>query len=134
MLQRIDIGDSEGIGNQGTSGRSAAGTDRNLVLFGVANEVPYDEEISRELHLLDDGEFALKALFVVRDGMLELALIVLRTQRSQAARKAFPGNVNEIAVDGVAGGNIELRERGRHFFEAETAALGDIEGARQDLG
>jgi hypothetical protein len=46
VLQRIDIGDAERVGNERSGGRSAAGTDGNVVLFGVADEVPDDQEIA----------------------------------------------------------------------------------------
>ena len=36
--------------------RAAARPDRDAVLLGVADEVPDDEEVARELHLLDDAE------------------------------------------------------------------------------
>src|SRR5258706_14571168 len=59
--------------------------------------------------------------------MLELALIVQRAQRFQSTSEAFAGYVNKIAVNRVAGWNLELRKRIRHFLQAEAAALGDIE-------
>jgi len=104
------------------------------VLFGVADEVPHDQEISWKFHLLDDREFAFEALLVVRDRVLELALFVQRSQRGQAAGETFAGDVNEITVDGVAGGNVELRERCGYFFQAQATALGDVESSRQDFG
>ncbi len=134
VLQRVDVGDAERVGDQRSGGRSAAGADRNVVLFGVADEVPDDQEISGELHLLDDAEFALQALLVVGDGVLQLALLVQRAQRFQAAGEAFAGDVNEVAVDGVAGRNFELRKRIGDFFQAQAAALGDVERAREHLG
>ena len=61
-------------------------------------------------------------------------LLVQRAQRFEAAREAFAGDVDEITVDGIAGWNIELRERGCDFFEVQAATLGDVEGAGQDFG
>ena len=104
------------------------------MLFGVADEIPDDEEISRELHLLDDGEFALEALLVIGNRVLELALLVQRAQGCEAAGEAFAGDMHEVAVDGVAGRDIELREWRRDFFEAQAAALGDVESAGHDFG
>ncbi len=57
-----------------------------------------------------------------------------RAQRCHSPREAFSGDVNEVTVDGVSGGNVELRERRRDFFQAQAAALGDVESSRQDLG
>ncbi len=67
MLEGIDIGDAECVRNQRAGCRSAARADGNFVLFGVTDEIPDNEEVSGKLHLLDDGEFALQALFVVCD-------------------------------------------------------------------
>src|SRR5579864_4402469 len=130
MLQRIDVSNAERVGDQRTRGRSAAGADRNALLLGVADEVPDDQEISGKLHLLDDGEFALQALLVVGNGMLQLPLLVQRSQRLQAAGKTLAGNVHEVAVDGVSRRNLELRKRIRNFFQAQAAAFGDVERAR----
>ena len=58
--------------------------------------------------------------------MLEFRLLVQRAQRFEAAREAFAGNMHEIAVDCVAGWNIELRERRGYFFQMQTATLGDV--------
>ncbi len=62
------------------------------------------------------------------------ALLVQRAQRLQAAGEAFAGYVNEVAVDGVAGRNLELRKRIRHFLQPQAAALGNIEGAGEHFG
>ena len=42
VLERIDIGDAERVGDERTGGRSAAGTNGNIVLAGVADEIPDD--------------------------------------------------------------------------------------------
>ena len=124
----------ERVGDERSGGRSAARADRNVVLAGVADEIPDDQEIAGELHLLNDAEFALQALLVVGDGVLQLALLVQRAQRLQAAGEAFASDVHEVAVDGVAGRDFELRERIRDFLQAQAAALGDVERAREHLG
>src|ERR1700690_4074136 len=66
--------------------------------------------------------------------MLQLALLVERAQSRQSFGKTFPRNVHEVAIDGVAGGNVELRKRGCYFLQAHVAALGDIEGSRENFG
>src|SRR5262249_23247800 len=97
-------------------------------------EVPDDEEVSGELHLLDDGQLAFQALLVVAERVLQFALIVERAETIETAGKSIARDVNEIGVDGVAGRNVELRERIRDFFEAQGAGFGDVEGAGQDVG
>ena len=102
MLQRIKVGDAERVRNQRTRRRTAARADRNVVLAGVADEIPHDQEISGKLHLLDDGKFPRQPLFVVREAVFQASLALQRTQRLQPAREAFPGYVFEIAVEGVS--------------------------------
>ena len=63
-----------------------------------------------------------------RNVVLDLADATTVPQAVPTAREAFAGNVNEITVDGIAGGNIELRKRRCYFFEVQVAAFGDIEG------
>jgi len=65
VLQRIEVGDAQSVGNERTGSRSAAGANGNFALFGIADKVPHDKEISRKLHLLDDVQFAFQSLFVV---------------------------------------------------------------------
>ena len=74
MLQRIDVGDLERIGHQRARGRTAPRPHRNMMLFGVADEVPHDQEVSGKLHLLDNGDFARQPLLVVRQAVLEFSL------------------------------------------------------------
>ena len=133
MLQRVDIGDSQCIRDQRSRGRSAARSNRNVVLAGIADEIPDDQKISRKLHLLDDGEFALQALLVIGNGVLQLALLVQRPQSLQPPRKALAGDVYEVAVDGIARRNFKLRKRIRYFLQAHAATLGNIEGSREHL-
>ena len=74
VLQRIDVGDLERIGHQRARGRAAPRPHRNVMLFGVADEVPHDQEVSGKLHLLDNGDFARQPLLVVRQAVLEFSL------------------------------------------------------------
>src|SRR5437879_6098544 len=70
ILERIDIGDPEAVGRKRTSRRSAARSDRNTLLAGVFNKIPYDQEISRKSHLPDRCDLDPQALLVLRELML----------------------------------------------------------------
>ena len=128
--ERIDVGDAQRIGDQGSRRRSASRPHRNVVLFGVADEVPDDQEVSRELHLLNDGDFARQPLLVVRNGVLQPPLLLQIEQGRKAPREAFAGYVLEIAVESEARRHVEVRERAAHFLELQIAALGDVKRAR----
>ena len=47
----IEIGDPQRVRDERARARAAARPDRDAVLLGVADEVPDDEEVARELHL-----------------------------------------------------------------------------------
>ena len=74
VLQRVDIGDRHGVADQAAGGRTAARADGDVLRFGVADEVPDDQEVARELHLLDHLDFAIQALGVFGEIVLEHAL------------------------------------------------------------
>ena len=59
ILERIDIGDLHGIGDQRSGCGTAAGADGNIDFTSVLDEVPNDEEVAGELHLLDAVNFTL---------------------------------------------------------------------------
>src|SRR5215469_475409 len=58
VLERIDVRDSKRVRHQRAGRRSATGPDWNVVLLGVADEIPDDEEIPGKLHLPDDADLA----------------------------------------------------------------------------
>ncbi len=45
VLDRIDVGDAEAVGDEAAGGRAAARPDRDALLAGVADEVPDDQEV-----------------------------------------------------------------------------------------
>src|SRR5215469_8897964 len=63
--------------------------------------------------------------------MLESSLLGQLAQRFHPMREAFAGYVLEVAVEGEAGWNFEVRKWTGNFFQAQSAALGDIESTRQ---
>src|SRR5271157_821218 len=58
ILQRIDVSNTKRVGHQRAGSRAAARTHGNVVLLGVADEVPDNEEVSGKLHLPDDADLA----------------------------------------------------------------------------
>ena len=74
VSQRIDIGDLHRVADQAAGGRAAARPHRNALLLGEADEVPDDQEVARELHLLDHLDFAIQPLGVFGEVVLQLAL------------------------------------------------------------
>ena len=44
VLDRIDVGDAQAVGDEAAGRRAAARADRNALLAGVADEVPHDQK------------------------------------------------------------------------------------------
>src|SRR5271165_1607674 len=66
--------------------------------------------------------------------MLQPALSLQRAQLLQAPGKTLAADVLEVAVQRVTRRHIEMRKRIADFFQANAAALGDIQSARQHVG
>ena len=60
--ERVEVGDLEHVGDDRARRRAAAGADGDAVLLGVADEVPDDQEVGGEAHLLDHAELELHPL------------------------------------------------------------------------
>src|SRR3954470_23154821 len=101
------------------------------MVFGVADEVPHDQEISGKLHLLNDGELSRQPLLVIGEAVLQLVLLREHAQDVQPPRKAFAGNVLKITVESESRRDVEVRERIADFFQAQVAAFRDAERARK---
>ena len=98
--------------------------------LGVADEVPDDQEVAGELHLLDHADFAIQALGVFRaDRASGMPLARMRFQARAALFESLARDVFEIGVGGVAFGNVEFGKRLLDLFELDVAALGDFPGA-----
>src|SRR4051812_19250387 len=133
VLQRINIGNLHRVCDQRAGSRTAAGTDGDAVLARVADKVPYDKEIAGELHLLDHGNLAREPLFVFSERFLQSALCFERANRIQTLGEPLPADVLEVAVDGVTGWDIELREGVPYFLQLGITALGNRHSAGEHL-
>ena len=60
--ERVEVGDVERVGDDRAGRRAAARADGDAVLLGVADEVPDDQEVGGEAHLLDHPELELEPL------------------------------------------------------------------------
>ena len=74
--QRIDVGDSQDVGDQGTSGRPTARPDRNALLLGEVDEVPNNQDVADKSGLLQDPQLVIKAMpkIWIARGALAVAL------------------------------------------------------------
>src|SRR5262249_47006425 len=95
----------------------------------ISHKIPHNKEISRKLHLLNDGYFPREPLLVFGDSMLQLSRGRMSPNGLEAPRESFSRDVFEVTVESVAGGYVEMRERITYFCQVEVAAFGDVERA-----
>ena len=122
-LQRIQVGNPECVGNERAC-RAAPRSHGNVVALRPVNEVLNDEEVSRELHLLDDAEFVLQA-FVVLFTDFRLFVFV-GIEKVETLLQALFREIVDVIVQGHAIGRREERQLRLRENAVEIAAHGDL--------
>src|SRR5205085_3460127 len=62
VLQRVDIGDSQDVGHDGTCGGTATRSHRNSAFPGETNKVPNNEEITNKTRFFQNIYFVIQSL------------------------------------------------------------------------
>ena len=121
--QRVEVGDVERVGDDRARRRAAARADRDAVLLGVADEVPDDQEVGGEAHLLDHPELELEPLD--RLGGRRLAVAVAQALGGDPAqhRRGLGAVRRRVA-----------RQQQLAELDIDLAALGDLQRRRHSLG
>ena len=119
---RVDGGDAQGVTHSAVGGGAAA-LGEDVLLRREARDVVDDEEVARQVELLDHGELA-----------LELGARPLGKGRAVALARAAEGQVPEERGLGLAAGNGELWKAVAEVPEGEGAALGDLGAGADPLG
>ena len=57
VLDRIEIGDAQAVRDRAASGRTATRSDAHASVFRVLDEIPHDQEVRGEAHVLDHLQF-----------------------------------------------------------------------------
>ena len=123
---RVDVRDAQAIRHQRAGRGAAARAHGDPSLARVVNEVPHDQEVAGEPHLLDDAKLVSEALL---DGIARICPV--------AALEAIAGHVLEIALQRVVLGHDVSRQVEAPELERQIAALGDGQGVAarvRDLG
>ena len=142
--ERVEVGDGEHIGHHGTGTRATAGAHRNAVGLRIADEVRHDQEVAGELHLGDDVELKLQALFVfLADAAFDEAargkalfqpgmglppqlfrLVIVGKARQDGIARLHAVGAAQGDLDGVLDRFRHVGEQGRHFLLALEIMLG----------
>ncbi len=120
--ERVEIGDLQAVGDDRAGRRAAPRTDRDAVLLRVADEVPDDQEVGGEAHLLDHPELELKPLD--RGGGRRVAV---------AGAQPLGGDPPQHLLGLLAVGGRVARQQQAAERDLERAALGDLQGGRHRL-
>ena len=94
----------------------------------MPDEVPHDQQVAREAHLLDQRDLRFEAFFILRQTVLQSAPRGLLLQPRAPPLEALPRHPGEVRVDGVFRRHVEFRKRLRDLFQLHLAALGDLPG------
>ena len=62
VLDRVEVGDPQAVRHGTAGGRATARTDADAGVLGVLDQVPHDEEVAREPHVVDDLQLVGEAL------------------------------------------------------------------------
>ena len=115
VADRVDVGDLEAVGGEGARRRAAPGPDADPVLLREVDEVPDDEEVVREPHLLDRLELEAKPLLELRSRLPVPADEPLLAELDEVVERLAP---------------VRHRKRGQEDaaeLDLDRAALGDLE-------
>src|SRR6185503_11748107 len=138
VLERIDVRDLETVGNERTRRRATTGTDWNRVLPGVANEVPNDEEVTGEPHLLDHLDLAREACLIISERLLQLSARGERVPHLLSpSLEAIANHLLEVVVSRETFFRLWdriLRQVVYVLRQLQLAALGNLDSAGQSLG
>ena len=117
----VDVRDLERVGGDGSRGRSSTRADLDAVLLREADEVPDDQEVVRETHLLDRLQLELETVLELgRDG-------------SVALLQAFLAELGEVVERVAVVRGRELREPDLAELELDVQPLGDLEARAKRL-
>ncbi len=126
VLDRVDAGDAEAVGDQASRRRTASRADRHTGTSRVVDEVRHDQEVAGEAHRLDHRQLVLhaRAVDAVVAGQRFVAL------EAEAPAQPRPGHLLQHLLAGRAGGHLEIGQLVLAHLQFDVAALGDFQRRR----
>ena len=122
MLEGIETGDAEGVGDERAHCRAAAGTGDDSLLAGEVVEVPDDQEVGRIAGGRDHLQLLVEA--GARAGRRVLAV---------APAEAFDGEPAQVLLGAHPGRAVEGRQLGDAQVDLEVDQAGHIQRGRQRI-
>ena len=122
VAERIEVGDPEAVADDRPGGRPPPRPHADAVVPGEPDEVPHDQEVAGEAHLLDDLELRVDPLpQLLADGPV-------------APSGAVVDQLPEIAVQRLPRRRVEAGQVQLTEAQVELAGLGDLQGRVARLG
>jgi hypothetical protein len=123
VAQRVDVRDLQAVGHEAAGRAAAPRPDRDAVLLGEANEVPDDQEVGVEAHVVDDPELHLHALD--RLGGRWIAV---------AAAQPLLHQLTQVRPFVLGVGALEARDQVLAELDLDIAALRDLQRGGDGAG
>src|SRR5207248_11289857 len=102
VLDRVEVGDAQAVRHRAPGGRATSGTDADTGRAGVMNQIPDDQEVGAEAHVVDDLELVAET---IDDRVGECG--------PPSGPRALEGEVTEVVGVGLeAGRDVERRQLG----------------------
>ena len=117
------------VRDQRAGARTAARTDGDAVVLGVADEVPDDQEVAREVHLLDDAQLQRQP----RGVGVAVDLLAAAVRLLDALLQAVLGDRLQVRLGGHPVRHLELRQERFAQLELDVAQLAQLGGVLQRL-
>ena len=118
---RIQLGDPKCIGNQASCGGTSSRADHDIIVSGIFDEVPHNEEVIYISHVFDGGQLIIQAFFQ-RIGYRMITLF-----------QPFMAKLVQILPGGQSVGHIIFRQLGHAEFDLHVAAQRDLVGIFQSF-
>src|SRR5215469_148738 len=134
VLKGIYVGDAQCVTDETAGGGTAPGADRDFLSASVVDEVPDDQEVALVAHLLDHFDFGRQAKLVLGERIAQGPLLGQALKVGDALSEAFARNLFEVAISGVAVGNLEFRKRVGDAIDLDVTASGDTDSAGECVG
>ena len=101
VADRVDVGDLEAVGGERAGRRAAARADRDAVPLGEGDEVPDDQEVVGEAHLLDRLELEAEALLQLRRHPVVALLQALLAELDEVVERVLAVRERELRQQDV---------------------------------
>src|SRR5437588_10279624 len=134
VLQRVDIGDAQGVAHEAPCRGTAARSNGNILCARVVNEIPDDQEVALVAHLLDHFDLGGESALVLGQRIAQKTVLRLALDLRNAGGESLARNRFKIARGGMPFRNFELRERIGNTLDFDVAARSDVHSAAQAFG